>query len=111
MTLIPLILNFYESLDTLRQVSSSNTLETLFRRAIWVETLVSDINKQLAVRQKEYENGIINEPFYWNFWKMYDDYHRPQGGALKEALDRYNSVTLESLNTALKTCRRSSPMR
>ena len=101
MTLIPLILNFYESLDTLRQVSSSNTLETLFRRAIWVETLVSDINKQLAVRQKEYEGGIINEPFYWNFWREFEKHHRPDGGALKKALEDYASVTLESLHAAL----------
>ena len=101
MTLIPLILNFYESLDTLRQVSSSNTLETLFRRAIWVETLVSDINKQLAVRQKEYENGIINEPFYWNFWREFEKHHRPDGGALKKALEDHASVTLESLHAAL----------
>ena len=101
MTLIPLILNFYESLDTLRHVSSSNTLETLFRRAIWVETLVSDINKQLAVRQKEYENGIINEPFYWNFWREFEKNHRPDGGALKKALEDHASVTLESLHAAL----------
>ena len=101
MTLIPLILNFYESLDTLRQVSSSNTLETLFRRAIWVETLVSDINKQLAVRQKEYENGIINEPFYWNFWREFANHHRPDGGALKKALEDHASVTLESLHAVL----------
>ena len=102
MSLTSQISNFYEALDIVCQVSNSATLDTFFRRALWVEMMVSDINKQLSVRHKEYENGIINEPFYWNFWKMYDDYHRPQGGALKEALDRYNSVTLESLNTALK---------
>lgn len=72
-------------------------IESMVRRAIWVEMLVSYINKGLRTYRKNLENGIIIEPFGNDFWKTNNPNRHIIGTILGNLLNENADITLASV--------------
>lgn len=72
------------------------SIRALARQAMWVMSVLAEINERLPLCREDLENGVIKEPFPCNFWKN-NKARRLKGSAMEQDLLKHGDETLESL--------------
>lgn len=101
MSVISLIKSYDNAVKTFNTGSNPLSIDTIFRRAMWMSSISIDINKQLSAYREALDKGIIIEPFYNSFWEDNDQNRQLKGTILERSLIESGDVPLNSIGLTL----------